>query len=216
VSLTFGDYRLDLGARQLFRGLAEVHLPPKAFDLLTLLLEKRPHAVSKKDIYQQVWPGVYVTDVSLATLIAELRRTLDDQQRPHRFVRTVHGFGYAFCGPIDAGPDAYPTADMTGDQGCWVLWEGREIPLKQGANIIGRATEAAVRADLPSVSRRHAAIVVSTEGATLEDLGSKNGTLLRGVPITGVEPLKDLDEIQVGSVRLTLRIMHDEAPTEKL
>ena len=216
MSLTFGDYRLDLGARQLFRGSAEVHLPPKAFDLLTLLLEKRPQAVSKKDIYQQVWPGVYVTDVSLATLIAELRRTLEDQQRPHRFVRTVHGFGYAFCGPIDAGPDAYPTADMTGDQGCWVLWDGREIPLKQGANIIGRATEAAVRADLSSVSRRHAAIVVSTEGATLEDLGSKNGTLLRGVPIKGVEPLKDLDEIQVGSVRLTLRIMHDEAPTEKL
>ncbi|HUR19213.1 MAG TPA: FHA domain-containing protein, partial [Vicinamibacterales bacterium] len=78
------------------------------------------------------------------------------------------------------------------------------------------AAEAAVRADLPSVSRRHARIVVSPEGVTLEDLGSRNGTLLRTAPIAGVVTLADLDDIQVGSVRLTLRIMHNDAPTEPL
>jgi len=214
--LTFGGYRLDLGARQLFRESDEVHLPPKAFDLLKLLLEKRPQAVSKQEIYQHVWPGTYVSDVSLATLVAELRRTLDDQARPYRFVRTVHGFGYAFCGQIDAEPASRQVPAPATDHSCWVLWEGREIPLKDGDNVIGRAADAAVRADLPSVSRRHARIVVSPAGITLEDLGSKNGTLLRDVPISGVVHLADLDEIQVGSVRLTLRIMHDEAPTERL
>jgi hypothetical protein len=189
-----------------------MHLSPKAFDLLKLLIEKRPLVVSKKELFEQVWPGTYVSDVNLASLIAELRRVLDDQRRPSRFVRTVHGFGYAFCGQIDDDSAAAPP----GGENRWVIWEGKEFPLKNGENIIGRGTDAAVRADLPSVSRRHARIVVSPEGATLEDLGSKNGTLLRNVPIEGVVDLADLDEIQVGSVRLTLRIMHGEAPTQTI
>ena len=212
MSLTFGGHRLDLGTRQLFRGPDEMHLSPKAFDLLKLLIEKRPLVVSKKELFEQVWPGTYVSDVNLASLIAELRRALDDQRRPPRFVRTVHGFGYAFCGRIDAES----ASAMPGGETCWVVWRGREIPLQDGENFIGRDADAAVRADLPSVSRRHARIVVSPDGATIEDLGSKNGTLLRNVPIEGVVDLADLDEIQVGSVRLTLRIMHGEAPTQTI
>ena len=212
MSLTFGGHRLDLGTRQLFRGPDEVHLSPKAFDLLRLLIEKRPQAVSKKDLFDHIWPGTFVSDVNLASLIAELRRALDDQGRPSRFVRTVHGFGYAFCGQMDAEP----AAEMAGGETCWLMWEGREIPLKDGENIIGRTAEAAVRADLPSVSRRHARIVVSPEGVTLEDLGSKNGTLLRNLPVEGIVHLSDLDEIQVGSVRLTLRIITDDAPTQTI
>lgn len=213
MSLTFGGHRLDLGTRQLFRGPTEIHLSPKGFDLLKLLIEKRPQVVSKAELYSRVWPGTYVTDTNLASLVAELRRALDDQDRPSRFLRTVHGVGYAFCGQIDA---ELSTEMSGGGETCFVMWEGREIPLKDGENIIGRTAEAAVRADLPSVSRRHARIVVSPEGVTLEDLGSKNGTLLRNVPIEGVVQLADLDEIQIGSVRLTLRIMHDEAPTQTI
>ena len=212
MSLTFGGHRLDLGTRQLFRGPDEMHLSPKAFDLLKFLIEKRPQAVSKEELYNHVWPGTFVTDTNLASLIAELRRALDDQGRPSRFVRTVHGFGYAFCGQID---DDSAVVSPCGENR-WVIWEGREIPLKEGENIIGRGSDAVVRADLPSVSRRHARIVVSPDGATLEDLGSKNGTLLRNVAIAGVVQLADLDEIQVGSVRLTLRIMHGEAPTQTI
>lgn len=212
MSLTFGGHRFDLGARQLFRGTDEVHLSPKAFDLLKLLLEKRPQAVSKKEIYDHIWPGTFVSDVNLTSLIAEVRRALDDQGRASRFVRTVHAFGYAFCGQVDA---EIPWA-AKGGESCWVLLEGREIALKDGENIIGRAGDATVRADLPSVSRRHARIVVSPEGATLEDLGSTNGTLLRNAPVVGVVPLADLDEIQVGSVRMTLRIMHDDSKTQTL
>ena len=88
--------------------------------------------------------------------------------------------------------------------------------MQEGENIIGRDPTAAVRADLPSVSRRHARIVVSPEGATLEDLGSKNGTLLRSAPIEGVVCLADLDEIQVGSVRMTMRIIHGMETTQTL
>jgi len=210
--LTFGGHRLDLASRQLFRGETEVHLSPKAFDLLKLLVEKRPQALSKAELYDHVWPGTFVTDSNLASLIAELRRAFDDRRRPSRFVRTVHGFGYAFCGLI-GGESVAPTPSPGT---CWVVWRDKEIRMQDGENIIGRDPTAAVCADLPSVSRRHARIVVSPEGATLEDLGSKNGTLLRNVPVAGIVRLADLDEIQVGSVRMTMRIIHGMETTQTL
>ena len=208
----FGEYRLDLGSRQLLRGQDEVHLSPKAFDLLRLLVEKRPHAVSKADLHDHVWPSTFVTDSNLASLIAEVRRALDDRDQPPLFIRTVHGFGYAFCGQIKSHLESVPP----GAGHCWIVWRGVEIPMQDGENIIGRDPAAAVCADLPSVSRRHAKIVVTPDGATLEDLGSKNGTRVRNVPVTGIVQLADLDEIQVGSVRMTMRIMHAASLTQTL
>ena len=212
TSLSFGEYRLDLGSRQVFRGQDEVHLSPKAFDLLRLLVEKRPQAVAKAEIFDHVWPSTFVTDSNLASLIAELRRALDDRGEVPRFIRTVHGFGYSFCGQIASESGTI----QPGTAYCWIVWRDMEIPLPVGENIIGRDQAAAVCADLPSVSRRHARIVVSAAGATLEDLGSKNGTRLRNVPVSGIVPLTDMDEIQVGSVRMTLRIMNDASVTQTM
>ena len=62
---------------------------------------------------------------------------------------------------------------------CRILWDSRTIPLSEGPNVIGRDPAATVFVDSSTVSRRHAVIVVSADGATLEDLGSKNGTYLR-------------------------------------
>ena len=50
-------------------------------------------------------------------------------------------------------------------------------------------------------------MVVSQDGATVQDLGSKNGTLLRGERIEGPTAVADLDELQVGSARMTIRIL---------
>ena len=212
ASVTFGEYRLDLGSRQLFRGPDEVHLSPKAFDLLRLLVEKRPQAVSKAELHGHVWPDTFVTDSNLASLIAELRRALNDRDQTPLFIRTVHGFGYSFCGQITSQSGAV----LPGTAYCWIVWRGVEIPMQIGENIIGRDPAAAVCADLPSVSRRHARILVSPEGATIEDLGSKNGTRVRNMPVIGIVHLTDLDEIQIGSVRMTVRIMHDTSATQTL
>jgi len=194
----------------LFRGAAELHLSLKAFDLLRLLVERRPAAVAKAELHDHLWPGTFVTDANLASLVAELRRALQDQARLSRFVRTVHGFGYAFCGQIGDGSGDAPAGGGT----CWIVWRGQEIPLHEGENIIGRDADAAVRVDFPSVSRRHARVVVSPQGATLEDLGSKNGTLVQNQRIAATVPLADLDELQVGSVRMIMRIMHGGEPTQ--
>jgi DNA-binding winged helix-turn-helix (wHTH) protein len=202
MQMTFGGYGLDLATRQLVHGKTEVHLSPKAFDLLHVLVDNRTRAVSKAELHDRLWPGTFVTDANLGVLVAELRRALHDRPDAPRFVRTVHRFGYAFCGKVTGAVE--PSAS---GQACWIVWSGGEVALREGDNIIGRDRDATVRLDFPSVSRRHARIVVSSEGAVVEDLTSKNGTLLRKEPITGAARLADLDDLQVGSVRLTVRIL---------
>ena len=125
------------------------------------------------------------------------------------FVRTVHRFGYAFCGQISDGLAPAP-AGVT----CWIVWKDHEVRLNDGENIIGRDPGLSVRLDLPSVSRRHARIVVSSTGATVEDLGSKNGTFLRGERVVGAAELADGDEIAIGSVVLLFRAAGSDATTE--
>ena len=210
MTLQFGAYRLDVGTRQLFRGDTEIHLSPKAFDLLQALVDHRTRAVSKAELHDRLWPGTFVTEANLASLVAELRRALDDPPRASRFVRTVHRFGYAFCGQV-SGDAAEPTP---GTHTSWIVWKGEEIPLRLGENIIGRDPGVAVRIDSPSVSRRHARLDVVPGGVTVEDLGSKNGTLVQQARIRGKTPLADLDELQIGSARMIVRIMRGTEPTQ--
>jgi DNA-binding winged helix-turn-helix (wHTH) protein len=209
MQVTFGDYCLNLATRQLFDGKTEVRLSPKAFDLLRVLVDSPTRAVSKAELHDRLWPDTYVTDANLAVLVAELRSALHDRHGAPKFVRTVRGFGYAFCGQISGAVDV-PASSQT----CWIVWSGREIALHDGDNIIGRDPAAIVRLDRPSVSRRHARIVVSSKGAVVEDLGSKNGTFLRKNRITQAASLADLDELQVGSVQLTLRILSGDVATQ--
>src|SRR5262245_32488787 len=211
MHVTFGGYRLDVAMRQLFRGEIEVRLSPKAFDLLHVLVDNRTRAVSKTELHERLWAGTYVTDANLSVLVAELRKALDDRPNAPKFVSTVHRFGYAFVGQI-SGAVEVPAPTRT----CWIVWNGREIALSDGDNIIGRDPGAAVRLDLPSVSRRHARISVSSDGAVVEDLGSKNGTLLRKERIQGPAHLTDLDELRVGSVLLTVRILQSGGATQTL
>jgi DNA-binding winged helix-turn-helix (wHTH) protein len=209
MQVRFEGYCLDRATRQLLKGATEVRLSPKAFDLLQLLIDNRMRALSKSELHDLLWPATFVTDANLAVLVAELRSALHDRPGAPRFVRTVRRFGYAFCGQISSAVGV-PTAGGT----CWLVWNGREIALHDGDNIIGRDPDATVRLDLPSVSRRHARIVVSSDGAVVDDLGSKNGTLLRQDRITNTVRLADLDELQLGSVRLTVRILAGDVVTQ--
>ena len=75
-----------------------------------------------------------------------------------------------------------------------------------GANLVGRDPQATVWLDSPGVSRHHARITVDGDHVTVEDLGSKNGTHVRGATIVGPTPLADGDEIRFGSMSLTFRV----------
>jgi putative peptide zinc metalloprotease protein len=82
----------------------------------------------------------------------------------------------------------------------------KRTALEPGETVIGRDPGAGLFIDDPSVSRRHARIVVTSESATLEDLGSKNGTQLGDRRIEGPVPLDDGARIRIGTVALTFRM----------
>ena len=96
MRVQFDDLIFDAEARQLWVAEREVRLSPKAFDLLALLIVRRPRAVSKDDINKTLWPGTFVSGSSLPSLISEIREAIVDHRRKPGLIRTVHGFGYAF------------------------------------------------------------------------------------------------------------------------
>jgi DNA-binding winged helix-turn-helix (wHTH) protein/TolB-like protein/Tfp pilus assembly protein PilF len=98
MRLTFGDVTIDCERRQVTRGGEEVHLSGKAFALLELLLQHRPNAVKRQEIFAQVWAGTFVSPSNLATLAQEIREALGDDARRPRFLKTIFGYGYAFIG----------------------------------------------------------------------------------------------------------------------
>jgi DNA-binding winged helix-turn-helix (wHTH) protein len=212
MRLVFGDCVFDSGTREVLRGGHAAALPQKAFSLLELLIARRPNAVSKEEIHEHLWPGTFVSDASVANLVADLRAALGDDARKPRAIRTVHRFGYAFRADVKE-EEAKPAASGS-RVSCRILWDGREIHLRDGENVIGREPEAAVWIDDASVSRRHARIVVGSDRATLEDLGSKNGTRLQGKKIGEVSALKDRDVIQIGPASMVVRVYRAVGTTE--
>src|SRR5262245_6250961 len=168
-----------------------------------MLVDERPRAIAKQALIEQLWPETYVAETNLASLVAEIREATGDRADEPRYLRTVHRFGYAFCGTI---VESSPVMGSRAPLGSWLMCDGRQIQLNEGENIIGREPEAAVWLDSSTISRRHARIVVSADRATVEDLGSKNGTELRGERLTAPSDLTDGDEIRVGSVVVTFRM----------
>jgi DNA-binding winged helix-turn-helix (wHTH) protein len=212
VRVRFPPFTIDSDTRQLIRadgGDPEVHLSPKAFDLLCLLIQHRPKVLEKSLLHARIWPDTFVVDATLNVLIGEIRKAIDDDVRQPRFIRTVHGVGYAFCGEVieDIGPqmDASPML-------CWLTWKGTTFRLADGDNVIGRGPRCAVFLDVDGVSRRHANIHVDVarRDVTLADLGSTNGTFVGRTRVTSPVTLQDDDHITIASVDLRLRLWASE------
>ena len=202
MRLSLGPVTLDTDRRQVLRGDKPLHISTKAFQLLQLLVENRPRALSKDELQRALWPDTFVSDTSLTTLVNELRAELGESAREPRLIRTVHGYGYAFEGQ---GATAAGARLVRGDL---------EVALYEGENVLGR--DRGQRGSIPdaSVSRRHARITLSGETATLEDLGSKNGTFAGEKKIEGPTTLADGDTIRLGLVTLVFRAANAEASTK--
>ena len=210
MRLRFGEMTFDGERRLLLRGDRQVHLSPKAFRLLEVLLESRPSAVAKSDLQEKVWPDVFVSEANLAIRVNEVRRALGDDPKKPRFVRTVYGFGYAFSGESEgAAPRGAPPGGFLHR----LIWGRHEADLGEGENVLGRDPGAALWVEDSSASRRHARIVVTGGCAVLEDLGSKNGTLCNGRPVDAPVSLKDGDDIRIGSVTFRYKSVSATAST---
>ena len=192
MKLRFGDCVFDAGARQVRRDGRQIELSPKAFDLLRLLLAARPRVLTRAEIFDRLWPKTFVSATSLPRVVTELRKALGDARTQSQYIRTVHGHGYAFCG------EARDEDAVTGASACALRWAGREIPVPEGESRIGRAEDCFVRSRSSRVSRHHSVLRVEGIRATIEDLGSRNGTFVAGRRIGRATELADGDVIGVG------------------
>jgi DNA-binding winged helix-turn-helix (wHTH) protein len=191
VRVAFGDWVFDGERRELLHSSTAVALSPKAFDLLGALIARRPAAVSKAQLKDTLWPSTFVADANLPSLVAEIRTALGDEARRPRFVRTVQRFGYAFC--AEAGTGAAGATPAPGAVLFHLIGARHEVALPEGETVLGRA-------------RRASRVVVIANGqATIEDLGSKNGTFVDGRRIGAPTALADGQEVRLGSVRLIFR-----------
>jgi len=200
---------VDVGRRLVTREGIEIHLSPKAFDLLVLLVRNRPNAVRHEDVHQALWPGVHISETSLSVLVTQLRKALGDTSETTRMIRTLNRVGYAFIGDaIIATPVQRTEVSL-----CRLIWRGEAIEVPEGDSLIGRDRDCAVHIDADSVSRHHAKLTVRHGEAAIEDLGSKNGTWISGERIRGIVGLTDGVSLRLGSENVRLEFVDTDRPT---
>ena len=198
----FGPFSADLRTSELRREGRAIPLQELPFRILVALLERPGELVTREELRATAWPaGVFVDfEHGLNKAVNKIRRALGDGADDAHYVETLPGRGYRFVAEVEAAEGPEERRPPRGS--CRILWDSRTIPLSDGANVVGRDPDSAVWVDSTTVSRRHALIVVSQDGATLEDLGSKNGTFLRGKRVEAPTSLSDGDELVVGSARM--------------
>jgi len=194
---------VDLGTRVVRRRGIDIQLPPRAFDLLVILVRNRPNAVAHTDLQAALWPNLHVSPTSLPGLVAQLRKALGDSPTDARLIRTLHRVGYAFTGDAVIADPAPPTATPA----CRLIWRGKPLELLAGESIIGRDHGCGVCIDADSVSRHHAKLIVSGRDTVIEDLGSKNGTWVSGERIHGAVPLTDGSSVRFGTETVRFEVL---------
>ena len=200
----FEEFVLDCAAGELRRGETPVDLRPKVYELLEFLVRHAGRLVSKEELLNAVWDDTNVSDGSLNRTMAELRQMLQDDPRQPRMVETVARRGYRFIAVVTE--TSTPPTELSEFA---LVFPDRVVALRRGATTLGRTPECDVQIIAPSVSRRHARILVTAEGATIEDLGSTNGTFVGDDRVSTVTPVDDGADIRLGKERL--RLINDRA-----
>jgi pimeloyl-ACP methyl ester carboxylesterase/DNA-binding winged helix-turn-helix (wHTH) protein len=104
--MIFGPFTLDPVSGHLYKDGATVPLAPKAFAVLQFLLENAGRLVSKRELFDHVWSGVFVSDAVLKVTIRDIRKALGDDPRSPTYIETAHRRGYRFVHPVhDRGSD---------------------------------------------------------------------------------------------------------------
>ena len=100
----FGPFRLDRQERLLLRDEQRIHLTPKAFETLLVLLDNNGRLVEKEELLKRVWPGTFVTETTLAQNVLTLRKALGEAPDGGQYIETVPRGGYRFIASVQAVP----------------------------------------------------------------------------------------------------------------
>ena len=196
MRLDLGPVTLDTDRHQVFRGAEPAHLSTKAFQLLELLVDNRPRALSKEELQKALWPDTFVSDTSLTTLVNEIRALLSENARG------------------SAGSSAPCTATATRSRAPprprrlpAVAWSGASEKCR---STRGRTSwDATRRPAAPSRTRPSPAATPGSRCAAARPRSrtsqSKNGTFVGDERVTGPVALADGDAVRLGLVRLVFR-----------
>jgi DNA-binding winged helix-turn-helix (wHTH) protein len=139
----FANFVVSPRRRLVLRDGVEQPLIPRYFDLLVFLIERRHEAVHRRDIFDHVWTDVIVSDSALSQAVRTLRRTLADDSREPRFIRTVsrHGYRFVFVDVVEEADDEGPAKSgiVPADAGTHIG------PAKAGPHVV--PAEAGAHAD---------------------------------------------------------------------
>jgi TolB-like protein/DNA-binding winged helix-turn-helix (wHTH) protein len=157
----FGSFRLDEKERRLWRDGEEVtfkengrtvRLPPKAFDLLLLLVKQSGQMIGRDELMERIWPGTFVEDNRLSDNISTLRKFLNDRPRNPQFIETVPKHGYRFVADVREMPDE-TVAVLEETKARIVIEEDGEQPAVDAPEASGHDfRERAVAPALPAAS----------------------------------------------------------------
>jgi DNA-binding winged helix-turn-helix (wHTH) protein len=217
VPFLVGDWVVEPSLNRLSRDSQETHVAPKAMDLLVYLAAHAGDVLSRETIIDAVWSETFVGENVLRRQIAALRSALGDDAANPTYIENIRKRGYRLIARVEylehhgrPRPDHIPAAVAVTNRHiggsllpkgrfvCALRWGADDVPLREGENVVGRIPESDVQIASERVSRRHAHIIVESGRATIEDLGSKNGTFVDGHRIEGPTELVDGDQITIG------------------
>ncbi|MGB9245015.1 MAG: transcriptional regulator, partial [Candidatus Acidiferrales bacterium] len=96
----FGPFRLDCAKHLLLKDSNSLQIPPKAFEILVLLVEKRGALVTKGEVLNAVWPDTFVEENNLTQYVSMLRKALGDEAEDQKYIQTVPRLGYRFVSDV--------------------------------------------------------------------------------------------------------------------
>jgi DNA-binding winged helix-turn-helix (wHTH) protein len=98
-----------------------VHLQPKTYDLLVVLIRRAGRLVTKHELLESIWPSVFVDEGILTVHVAALRKVFGDTRRAPLYIETVSRSGYRFIARVTHASTSYSaTAQPSG-------WFDREV-----------------------------------------------------------------------------------------
>ena len=206
---TFERCSVDTSSRDIVLDGAAMELSPKAFELLKLLIDARPRVVTKAEVMQALWPDTFVQEANVPVLIREVRVAIGDAEAA-RVIKTHHRVGYSFTAEMRESRSIASRRPLNGRTYVLAL-PVRRIVLGEGIHTVGRHTDCDVQINDASVSRLHARLVVDAGGARVEDLGSKNGTKVRGATVSEPASLASGDIVTFGVVEAEFLVESETA-----
>jgi DNA-binding winged helix-turn-helix (wHTH) protein len=126
----FGEFSLSPSERRFLNRNENVLLPPKAFDLLEILVRNHGSLVPRSELFVALWPGIHVSEANLTNLIVSLRKVLGACA-----VQTVSKHGYRLMLPVTGEPGIHREAYASFIRGKELLAQRSPVAIEKARDL---------------------------------------------------------------------------------